>query len=87
MWYKTKEKLDFNKPVIAKTGDIIYLLVPTLDQNCKDYKIIGYNWLRIESGIFNSKCNFKTVDDAIESYNNCEFRNIDLFELANKEFI
>lgn len=73
-WYnQINVKLDMNKPIIAQNDKIKCLLVPQLkspDNLTFDYngKIIGYNWLNLATGRYNSSCFFKTAEEAIKSY-------------------
>ena len=66
-WYEERtEQLDFTRPIIAeeKNGDKM-LLVPRIED---DYLIVGYDWLRLKDGRYNSCTHFKTVKEAIKSY-------------------
>jgi len=93
MWYSNYDELDYDKPIIAKRDENkILMLIPTLSRNEtgsseNSYDIAGYNWIWIDSGCYNSCRSFKTVGDALKDYDGYVFKNIDLLELAKKEFI
>jgi len=86
MWYDKREQpLDFDKPIIAKKteNNHLFILIPQIASG-SGYKIIGYNWLGLSSGKYNSCIFYKTVESAIQAYSNsCGFFNADLEELIN----
>ena len=71
MWYEDEEKaLNFDLPIFAETttGKVErYLLMPQISKS-KGYVTIGYNWLNIKEGRYNSCVFFKTPRAAIEGY-------------------
>jgi hypothetical protein len=70
LWYSesiVKPKIDFNKPIFATNTSLTAVLMPRLE-NGSGYKVVGYDWFDIRSGIFNSCCCFKTAQLAIDSY-------------------
>ena len=77
MWYEDKNgEIDYGKPIYctAVSGDNL-LLVPQLssDQSKAEdnYQIIGYNWLNLNTGRYNSACFFETARIAVHSYRSC----------------
>jgi len=80
------EGLDFNKPIVAideYTGDIAYLLVPSLVKP-GSYKVKGYNWLRFKDGIHNSCTTWETKEEALDSYDDSyNFENIEWIEVED----
>ena len=79
-WYEEKTyQLDFTRPIIAEdtSGDKM-LLVPRIED---DYLIVGYDWLRLKDGRYNSCTHFKTAEGAIKSYT-CE-----RYKLYNAEIV
>ena len=80
-WYENKQLdgLDLNKPIMCvSTYNIIpyvELLVPQkrvvhdddYEIYISDYNIVGYDWLNVQSGKYNSTMTFKTVEQAIKS--------------------
>lgn len=89
-WYKENTDIDFNKPILAigsgEDGNI-YLLIPQIEKPKKDhmnnFKIIGYNWLNIKTGQYNSCAFFETVEDAMRTYDYCEFKNAEITEVKH----
>ena len=61
-----KPKLDYSKPIIASSGESIYLLVANCNTN--SYERRGYDWINIATGKFNSKYCWKTAEEAVKSY-------------------
>jgi hypothetical protein len=77
-----KPKLDYNKPVLSLSSDgTVCILVANCDT--KSYKVLGYDWLRLSDGKFNSKYLWKTKQEAVDcySYNGKPF-NADFDDLA-----
>lgn len=78
MWYLKKndaEELDYEKPIMAEghEGNKL-LLVPMLGNH--GYTVIGYDWLNIETGEYNSCYHYRTAREAVESYKNYKIYNI-----------
>lgn len=67
-WYTNTEKttLDYSKPIMATSGDGMFLLLPT----CQDrsYEFRGYDWFNVEKGEWNSCRNYKTAEEAVRVY-------------------
>ena len=59
-------KLDYSKPIIASSGESIFLLVANCDM--KSYESRGYDWINIATGRFNSKYCWETAEEAVKSY-------------------
>lgn len=85
MWYESteKKKLNMDEPIIAVDGRNIMLLTPVKEHN--SYIIIGYDWLSLMGGSYNSCRCWKTAEDAIEFYSYYEIKNIDINSLILKE--
>ncbi|MDD5016106.1 MAG: hypothetical protein PHW73_13605 [Atribacterota bacterium] len=69
MWYEnTKGVLDFSKPIFAthKDAGVVLLLIPQHIEN--GYTIVGYDWLKVKEGTYNSRCRFESPQLAIEAY-------------------
>ncbi len=78
-WYSedtpVKGDLDLSKPIMCQSDSskYLYLLIPQIASNKKmrnandPYKIIGYNWLNIKNGTYNSCAFFKTIKEAVQS--------------------
>jgi len=91
MWYQNESELDMSKPIICESDDdnkYICLLTPQLaslnDDNrdgSNQYKIIGYNWLNLRTGKYNSCCFFKTPEEAIKSREDYKIRNLDFSDI------
>ena len=70
-WYENnrpKPKLDFSKPIIAEGGSrgAKQLLLPQIStKNPGSYEVIGYNWFFLDSGGYNSRACFGTVEEAL----------------------
>lgn len=62
MWYR-KDEISLDEPIVAickATEKLQYLLVPN-QKGC-------FDWLKIDSGKYNSLCGFKTAQDAMDCY-------------------
>lgn len=97
MWYgegklkinmvnKEPFELDLSKPICAKrcSGDV-FLLLPQIEQD-NGYSIVGYNWLNMSNGVYNSCMFFANVEVALEVYEDCEIFNGDI-EIVSTEFV
>ena len=67
MWYK-KGKTSGGKvdPILTEQNGNTYILLPQIEQG--SYDVIGYNWMDIETGEYNSCCTWPTVEKAVEDY-------------------
>ena len=76
-WYtNSKTGLDYSKPIIAKEDGMTYLLVPVTEP--KTYKVVGYNWLNLDTGRYNSCATWANAYDAVNAYRN--------YDVSNAEF-
>jgi len=78
-WYTDTEKttLDYSKPIMATSGDGMFLLLPTCHGN--SYCFRGYDWFNVEKGEWNSCRNWETAEEAVKSYES-------MYEISNYEF-
>lgn len=78
MWYQSgnnEKVIDYKKPIIAKCDGKVLMLMPQIRDN---YKVVGYNWFNINTGLYNSCCLFKTPQDAIKSCGIETVYNVDI---------
>lgn len=78
-----KPELDYSKPIVATKNDgssPMLLLIPYHADN--NYRIIGYDWVKLSNGTLNSCCGFKTREDAIKAYGDYDIRNHIFDDLA-----
>ncbi len=79
MWYESdkKDELDYSKPIAAERAGNIYLLTPQIEKG--SYQFVGYNWLDVRFGVYNSSVCFKTVKEACASYlKNHDVHNVNI---------
>lgn len=68
MWYEQdkKDELDYSKPIAAFRNETEYLLIPKTAK--ESYKVIGYDWFCVRTGVYNSSCCFSTAKEACANY-------------------
>lgn len=69
MWYQQgTDRLDYSKPIIAKSKDskYCYLLMPVREVGT--YRVTGYDWFNIVTGEWNSHVEHQTPQKAVDSY-------------------
>lgn len=71
MWYASKndkKELNYSQPIIAELDTIgsKYLLIPHIKEG--HYGIVGFDWLNISTGEYNSCRYFETPQEAVRSY-------------------
>ena len=76
MWYEEKKqtpKIDMSIPVLAVKNGETYMLLPQIAKGC--YGVIGYNWLNIRTGTYNSSHTWKEASKAISDYSDHDICN------------
>jgi hypothetical protein len=68
MWYESKEDLnalDYSKPIFCVVAGDLHLLTPQVSGG---YEIIGFDWLNVKKGNYNSCAHFSTAQLAVKSH-------------------
>ncbi len=68
MWYENKKDLtvlDYSKPIFCVVNGDLHLLTPQVKRG---YEIIGFDWLNVKKGKYNSCIHFSTAQLAVKNH-------------------
>ena len=81
MWYERDTgvkipELDYSMPIVASghSSGSLMILLPQIESG---YVFRGYNWFVLDTGKYNSAQFFKTVAEAVNSYESYTIRNLE----------
>ena len=72
MWYDNGRGLNYSKPIFAKKEHDTYLLVPQKEVP-GSYTVIGYDWLNVKTGEFNSCSCYESAEESVKTYEGMGF--------------